>query len=64
MRVSTKGLLALMNHEGIGDNHPRAKLRSSILDCIRSDRRAAHLVAEDYGVCSKTIYRVRHGERI
>jgi len=48
----------------IGDNHPRAKLRSSILDCIRSDRRAAHLVAEDYGVCSKTIYRVRHGERI
>lgn len=47
-----------------GEDHPRHKLSSADVTAIREDHRSARLVANDYGVSTKTIYRVRWGTRV
>ena len=45
----------------LGSNHHNAKRSENDIAAISADRRAAHRVAKDYGVCEMTIYRVRKG---
>jgi len=46
-----------------GKSHPMAKLSDEQITMISLDLRPAEIVAEEYGVSSKTIYRVRWGIR-
>lgn len=43
----------------IGDTHPNAKMTADQIRLVETDPRAAWVLAAKYGVCEKTIYRIR-----
>lgn len=45
-----------------GIDHPNAKLNADDVRRIKQDNRPATRVAPDYGICTKTVYRIRSGE--
>lgn len=47
-----------------GASHHFAKLSDAQVAAIREDRRSAAAVAADYGIATKTVYRVRWGQRV
>lgn len=46
-----------------GQDHHNTKLTNRQIAAIRSDARPASSVAAEYGVSTKTVYRVRWGKR-
>lgn len=47
-----------------GASHHLAKLSDEQVSAIRDDQRSATAVAADYGIATKTVYRIRWGQRV
>lgn len=46
-----------------GEAHPRSAIKDIELEQIRQDKRPVRLIADQFGVSQKTIYRIRQGLR-
>lgn len=45
-----------------GEDHHKAKFSQAIALAIKNDKRPAHIIADQYGISTKTVYRLRRGE--